>query len=135
MTKTTGHCLCGQLSFQTNATPLWTSHCHCDSCRRACAAPITSFIGFDFKVVEWSGARQFYISPQGRKRGFCPNCGTQMCFESPRWPNEIHLYAATLDAPENYVAQMHSHWGEKLSWCAWEDNLDKLEAGAESLTE
>ena len=99
-----GHCLCGKIQYQVTGDPKWTALCHCESCRRACSAPIVAWMGFDPKDVEWSGERTFYKSSDIATRGFCNTCGTQMSFESTRWPGEIHLYAISLDDPQNYDA-------------------------------
>ncbi len=131
MAEYSGRCQCGSISFKAQGEPLWTSHCQCESCRRACSSPLTSFIGFSSEQVAWRGVRRFYPSSDIAKRGFCPNCGTQMSFESTRWPGEVHLYAASLEDPNQYQPQMHSHWEERLSWCAWQDDLPKFGASAE----
>ncbi len=131
MVKYTGRCLCGTVNFEGQGEPLWTSHCQCESCRRCCSAPITSFLGFSAEKVSWVGERKFYQSSEIAVRGFCLNCGTQMSFESTKWPDEIHLYAASLDDPSLYKPQMHSHWDERLSWSAWQDDLPKHKGSAD----
>ena len=78
-----GHCQCGKIQYQVTGDPKWTALCHCESCRRACSAPIVAWMGFDPKDVEWSGERTFYKSSDIATRGFCNTCGTQMSFEAP----------------------------------------------------
>ncbi|TMV42893.1 hypothetical protein FGG78_41695, partial [Thioclava sp. BHET1] len=51
-----GHCLCGAVRFDSWEAPLWQGHCHCESCRRACAAPFTSFFGVANSGWCWTGA-------------------------------------------------------------------------------
>jgi hypothetical protein len=40
----TGHCYCGAIRFAVDIpegdAPIFTAYCHCDSCRRAHAAPL-----------------------------------------------------------------------------------------------
>jgi len=46
-----GRCLCGNIKFETNSEPIWTALCHCESCRRACSAPLVAWMSFkDFSV-------------------------------------------------------------------------------------
>lgn len=125
MTKYQGRCLCGEIRWHTPNAPIWTCHCHCESCRRNCSAPLTSFMGFNHDSVTWQGKRRFYQSSPGVSRGFCPNCGTPISFESTNWPGEIHLYAASLETPQAYRAERHVYWGEKLPWTDWQDDLPK----------
>jgi len=132
MTKS-GRCLCGKIHYQIKGEPNWTALCHCESCRRACSAPIVAWMGFDSKHVEWSGARTFYKSSEIATRGFCNTCGTQMSFESSRWPNEIHLYAISLDNPESYEPQLHCHYAERMNWLEIDDGLTKHLGSADIL--
>lgn len=125
MTDWTGGCLCGTIRWRITAAPLWQAHCHCTSCRRATASPFTSFIGMRRSDVTWSGSAAVHRSSVGVRRGFCPDCGTQMYFESDRWPDETHLYAASLDDPSLYRPTAHVHWAEHIGWADLHDGLPK----------
>jgi hypothetical protein len=46
-----------------------------------------------------------------------------MAFESERWPDEIHFYAASLESPNDFAPQFHVHCAEKLHWIALNDGL------------
>ena len=127
----TGRCLCGALTYELRSEPAWTALCHCESCRRATSAPVVAWMGFSPDKVDWSGERQYFKSSEIATRGFCPKCGTQMSFESTRWPGEIHLYAVSLDDPLSYVPQLHCHYGEHLAWLKMNDSLPRHAATAE----
>jgi hypothetical protein len=126
----TGRCLCGRVRYSVSTPPLWTALCHCESCRRACSAPVVAWMGFAPNDVQWTGERQFYNSSAIARRGFCPDCGTQMSFESTRWPGEVHLLAASLDDPGNYAPQLHCHFAERLAWLHLSDDLPRHEGSA-----
>ena len=134
MADITGRCLCGAIRYRADAPPLWTTMCHCDSCRRACSAPIVAWMGFATESVSWTGKRAFYASSPQATRGFCPTCGTQMSFESTHWPGEIHLFAVSSDQPERYTPQSHCHFAERLEWLGINDDLPKWPATAETGT-
>lgn len=122
-----GHCLCGAVTFVFEGAPNWQAHCHCESCRRTCAAPFTSFLGVSHGQWRWSGATPaVYNSSPGVRRHFCAVCGTPMAFEGDRWPHEIHFYAATLDDPAVYEPTAHVNWNEHLPWIALADGLQKV---------
>ncbi len=127
MAEVTGRCLCGAIRYRAPSTPKWTALCHCDSCRRSASAPYVAWMGFAAESVLWTGERHFYKSSEIATRGFCPDCGTQLSFESTRWPGEIHLYAVSLDDPEAYVPQLHCHVDERLSWVEIHDDLPKYQ--------
>jgi hypothetical protein len=131
MTRT-GHCLCKAISWQTDAPDIWAGHCHCDSCRRACSAPMTSFFGVPRDAVIWHGKMSIYRSSEKVRRGFCPACGSQMFYETEDLPQETHLYAASLDGPAAYHPTAHYHWDERLPWLHVSDDLEKRSAQADA---
>ncbi|MEM7378836.1 MAG: GFA family protein, partial [Pseudomonadota bacterium] len=126
-----GGCLCGAVRYRVASAPKWTALCHCESCRRAASAPVVAWMGFEVEQVSWQGERQFYKSSEIALRSFCPSCGSPMSFESTRWPGEVHLYGASLDAPDTFVPQLHCHRGEHLAWLRIDDTLPSFEATAE----
>ena len=121
----TGGCFCGNIRYEAKTKPKWTALCHCESCRRAASAPVVAWMGFPVEAVVWHGSRKFYKSSAIANRGFCPDCGTQISFESTRWPGEIHLYGVSRDDPENYKPDLHCHTQEHLEWLIIEDDLPK----------
>lgn len=127
----TGRCLCGAVGFTVASEPMWTALCHCDSCRRSGSAAVVPWMGFAPDNVAWTGGRTFYKSSDIAQRGFCGICGTQMSFESTRWPGEVHLCATTLDDPSAYEPQLHCHTAEHLHWLKIDDGLPRFERSAE----
>ena len=88
-------------------------------------------MGYTPETVTWAGERAFYRSSEIATRGFCPNCGSPLSFESTRWPGEVHLYAASLDDPSDYVPDLHCHHAEHLPWLHIADDLPKHRGSAE----
>ncbi|KKB11523.1 hypothetical protein VE25_12035 [Devosia geojensis] len=112
-----GRCLCGACTFELTGPPNWVGHCHCQSCRRATASPFTTWIGQENGSWRFTGtAPVVYQSSPGATRGFCGNCGSPMFYQSERYPNERHFYAALLDHPERVEPTKHFHADEKLPW-------------------
>lgn len=81
--------------------------------------------------VAWTGKLATWSSSEGVARSFCPVCGTQLIFESTRWPDETHLFAATLDDPDLFVPRAHFHAEEHLGWFVIEDGLRRFDATAD----
>ena len=120
----TGRCLCGAVRFLATAAPLWQSHCHCESCRRATASAVTSFFGIAQCHWFWTGELpQTFASSAGVWRDFCPRCVTQMAYRADRFADEIHFYAATLDDPAVYQPMNHVHIDAKMPWLHLSDGL------------
>lgn len=122
-----GHCLCGAVRFTARGAPKWIAHCHCDSCRRATSAPFTTYVGYPAAAVTWTGkAPCAYASSPGVTRQFCPQCGSPMSFAGARWPDEIHLFATSFDAPGDLAPAMHVYVDEQLPWIHLADGLPRI---------
>jgi hypothetical protein len=132
MRHRTGRCLCGEVTFRYEGPENWRGHCHCDSCRRATASPTTTFMGVPKDAVVFDGhPPKAYLSSPGVRRTFCGTCGTPVSYESDRHPNEIHLYAATLDDPADFAPQFHVHTEERLPWVKLADGLPRYLQGSD----
>src|SRR3954451_16518520 len=114
---TTGHCLCGTIRFETDAQPLSTNFCHCESCRRHTGSAVAAFVSFRKEKVRWSGAeRTGYRSSPAVVRSFCACCGSPLAYEHDRTPDEIDLYLGAFDEPGAFPAGKHIHVGERVAW-------------------
>lgn len=125
-----GHCLCGETRLAFSAPVRWVAHCHCESCRRQTASPFTTFIGLPRDAVRFTRAEPgTYRSSPGVERLFCRTCGCPAAFLSEKFPDEIHIYAATLEDPDSVAPECHVHWGEHLGWIRCDDGLPKHPRG------
>ena len=124
--KTRGHCFCGETRWEFTGEMTWACYCHCDDCRRNCAAPVVAWIGVPVKHFDWLGtAPKTYASDDGVRRHFCGECGSPMGFEADHYPGGMHLYAASMDHPEVFEPTFHVNHDSKLPWLALEDDLKK----------
>jgi hypothetical protein len=71
------------------------------------------------------GVPRLFISSAGVKRGFCPNCGSPLTYESERVPDEVHLYAASLADPAGVNPSRHVFVAEQLPWFEVLDQLPR----------
>lgn len=126
--KKTGHCLCGAVRFDYEGEVLTCVHCHCESCRRATSSPFTTWITVQRENFCWTSAlpKQYASSP-GVTRTFCPTCGSPMSYENIANPNEIDIYAASLDDYATIQPQRHDFWSERVNWVHVADVLEKRE--------
>ena len=46
-----------------------------------------------------------------------------MAFQAEHYEGEIHLYAATLDKPEQFQPSCHVYYASKLDWLDIDDHL------------
>ncbi len=119
-----GRCLCGRVRFDVDTPVSACVNCHCESCRRQCAAPMTTYLGVADGRWRWltTPPKTFASSP-GVERSFCDTCGTPMTFRSENMSGVMHFYVANLDDPEALSPTLHVAYEEKLSWLALSDDL------------
>jgi hypothetical protein len=128
---TRGRCLCGDVTFEYQGPDEWCGHCHCESCRRNCSAPFTTFVGVRPNAARFTGAAPaIYESSPGVERLFCGRCGTPIAYRSAKYADEIHFYAASLEDPARVVPRFHVHWAEKLPWVELSDSLPRHEGSS-----
>lgn len=119
-----GRCFCGAVSFEVDLPVQTCVTCHCESCRRQCSAPMTTYIGVLDTQWRWTGKLpKIYRSSPGVERTFCEDCGTPISFRSQRMSGVMHLYTAAMEEPEHFKPTLHVAFEEKLSWLKLDDGL------------
>lgn len=119
-----GHCLCGAVSFEINPPVLSCVHCHCESCRRQCSAPMTTYIGVSDDHWRWTKKKpRIFNSSPGVERSFCEACGSPISFRSKRMSGIMHFFAAAMERPDDFGPTMHVAIEEKLPWIVLADGL------------
>ena len=123
-----GYCLCRKTLFEYTGDETWSCYCHCDDCRRNCAAPVVAWLGVPLQNFEWTGDKpKTYESSKGVYRHFCGTCGSPIGFEADHYPGGMHLYAASLEDPEDFKPTFHVNYKSKLSYLEMEDDLIKYD--------
>ncbi|KUJ43326.1 glutathione-dependent formaldehyde-activating protein [Streptomyces albus subsp. albus] len=81
-TVRTGGCQCGKIRFDVTGAPDYPHTCSCGHCQKLSGGPMMSWVSFGFAGLTWTGEggepRWHYTWPDS-KRGFCPDCGSQLC--------------------------------------------------------
>ena len=124
-----GRCFCGAIRFNCVGVPNWIVHCHCESCRRATSSPMTTWISVPRSTFQFTtGAPRYFASSAGVRRGFCETCGSQLTYETDQLPDEVHLYAASLDDPTStaIMPSRHVFVSEQLPWFEVHDELPRF---------
>ena len=112
-----GGCLCSAIRFRISGEPVYSSICHCATCRRASAAPMVAWLTFDRGQVEiLSGHPRSYRSSQGVVRQFCGTCGSQLSYESVERPTTIDITTASMDNPNLFPPTMEVWLEHRVSW-------------------
>jgi hypothetical protein len=101
MTKHTGRCLCGQVSFEVTAEPLFAGYCHCLDCQKSSGAGHTCATAFPAAAVVVKGKTATFASEAHSgatmTRHFCPKCGSRLFAVSSRMPEVFAITASAFD--------------------------------------
>jgi len=105
MGKLDGHCLCGQITYQCDAEPLFTALCHCTSCQRQTGTAFSVVVGVPRDVLAIQGDALGSFTTVGEDTGvsaarrFCTACGSPIV-TLPEAPADLAIIkAGTLNDP------------------------------------
>lgn len=119
-----GHCLCGEVVFEIAPPALSCVTCHCESCRRQCSAPMTTYIGVADSQWRWTATKpRIHNSSPGVERTFCGKCGSPISFRSQRMSGMMHFFVGAMEEPEKFRPTLHVAIEEKLPWIKLADGL------------
>ena len=66
--SSSSHCLCRNVRYRFGGPRTWACFCHCEECRRNCAAPIVAYIGVPLEGFRWQVGEQ-----EGTEPAFYPS--------------------------------------------------------------
>ena len=112
-----GGCYCGQFRYVITGSIESAGLCHCGNCRKAIGAQAVAWVLMKKDVFEvLQGSLHRYKTETGAWRGFCPQCGSSVSYESPKREDEIDITTGTLDDPNVFPPKWDAFDDEKLTW-------------------
>jgi hypothetical protein len=124
-----GGCLCRAIRYRVSGAPLLSGVCHCQTCRKTCAAPMLPFVTFPIDRFELTQGKpaDFHSSPPVT-RSFCGRCGTPLAYRHADYADEIDVMTCSLDNPEAFPPSHHIWVSQKLGWVRPPDDLPAYSA-------
>ncbi|HVC57700.1 MAG TPA: GFA family protein [Stellaceae bacterium] len=121
--KVTGHCHCGNISFEAEIDPAQVRICHCTDCQTLSGSAFrVNVASLPGTFVLKSGAPKTYIkttadSGNHRAHGFCPECGTPLWATSTDAnPRSYGLRVGTLDCRTELTPSRQGWYRSALPW-------------------
>ena len=134
--KYSGQCLCGEISYSVYNDPVFTGNCHCKDCQRSSGSAFIPAMIFHEKDVVVSGEARYFESQVDsgniHKRGFCPNCGSQLFAQFSNMPGLLGVKAGTLNDSSSYIPRLDFHVGSAALWDFMNPDLPKKKGAANS---
>ena len=140
-----GRCLCSAVEIAIAPPTLLSTHCHCESCRRAHAAAFVTWTAVDesaFRVVKGEDHIRRYESSEGAFRCFCSRCGTSLftyyTTEHKTFGDEagrVYIPVAVIVDPLDRLPSSHVSFEEHVPWFDFSDALPRYRAKSEDRIE
>ena len=130
MSKRSGSCLCGQVSYRLTAEPLTVRICWCRNCQRIAANGTVNAI-FSSSAIEITGSLSDYTSTADSghqvRRRFCPKCGCHLFADSMGRPQLTVVRVGTLQDPSS-IKPVANIWSASApAWACLDANLERIE--------
>ena len=105
MSKFSGGCLCGSMSYEIDAEPVMSAICHCTHCRRQTGSAFSTIAAFPVDSVKIEGHTLETYEDTGDSgmpvlRKFCKQCGSPLFTDVKAMPGLLFVKTGTLDHPE-----------------------------------
>ena len=101
MTKLSGSCLCGSVSFDGDTEVKMIINCHCDDCRKVTGSVHGTLLFVEEGTVQVHGETASFDHPADSgntlTKIFCPNCGSQVAGRNTGRPGMMSIRAGTVD--------------------------------------
>jgi hypothetical protein len=101
--RITGRCLCGNVSYTSDADPVIQAVCHCSDCQRQSGSPFTVVVGVPRSSLSVDGDTLSSFTTIGEdhggetQRNFCAACGAPVFSVAAVAPELALIKAGSLD--------------------------------------
>ena len=123
-----GSCLCSTVRWSFDAAFERVTHCHCEMCRKAHAAPFATYaVGSSghFQFDQGEDAVVHYESSPGFRRAFCSSCGSVVPY--PVSGGKIGIPVGPLDDDPGMQPSSHIYAKWKAPWHPITDSLPQYD--------
>jgi hypothetical protein len=118
--KWTGGCRCKKIQFTVTGKPDWPHGCSCPDCKTRGGGPMQWWIGFPLDGLTWTNNVEptwYDTFPGKTKRGFCPNCGSNLAaFDYGDTTIGINVPALDQQDDPRLVPIAQSFRGDAVAW-------------------
>ena len=131
MTKLSGSCLCGNVSYDCDSDIKMVINCHCSDCRQATGSVYGTMVFVEEDKLSLNGnLSQFqHESDRGNTltKIFCGNCGSQVMGRNSAREGIVGLRAGTLSQKEMVEPGLDIYCDSAIPSTAMGDHTKKFE--------
>lgn len=132
MSKISGSCLCGTVTYSSQAEPAMIAVCHCADCQKQSGSPFSVNVLVPTAELDIKGdsLSQYVINGHSGKtvtRNFCNRCGSPISTELEGFDNLAAVKSGTLH-DSSWVEPTVQIWCDsKQSWGQIDESLQSIE--------
>lgn len=123
-----GGCLCGAVRYEISAPSISTGYCHCRICQKFTGSAMSTWTAFPASAVSFPDLEpKYFASSPIAERGFCPECGSSLCYRliQPKKAAYLVIFTSSLDDPAPHAPMAHSGIESQLPWIEVLDDLPR----------
>ena len=133
MSKYTGTCHCGEITYSLNPEIMNIVNCHCNFCRSMNGSAFSTYVALPYrslKITEGRKKLSSYQRDEGKKY-FCSLCGTPIFIVNRKYPEACMLYFGTLDNPRDITPIINVWCKSKLEWVDDVSSINSIDKGVQ----
>ena len=127
MSKFSGKCLCGRVTYQSYSDPKAIFNCHCNDCRRATGSVFGTNLFVPENKVEIKGNVSSFThtadSGSTMTKLFCPKCGSLLFGKNSAKPNVMSIRAGTVEQVDIIKPIINVFMSKKIPSTPIDENL------------
>lgn len=127
MTKFTGNCLCGDVSFAADGEIAMMGNCHCKDCQQVTGAAYATMVFLKDDEIKVTGETKRFEHPADSgnvlTKDFCPNCGSQMFGSNLSRPGMTLIRAGVINEQEYIKPQFNVYASGKMDCIALDPDI------------
>ena len=120
MTKITGSCLCGEVSYSVDDEVMVTAECYCVDCRKSSGTSHCTHVALSDETFTVKGVVSTYERPTDSgnivSRSFCPECGSPLFSRNSEMPGSVFIRASCMDDPDAVSPGMTVYASRAPKW-------------------
>lgn len=136
MSKVSGSCNCGAVSFEVNKDDIKrVVNCHCNLCRKMNGAAFSTYVGVldsGFKFIRGEEHISSHRISEDSSKNFCKICGTPIYNMNPNKYKAIKIiHLGALNNPTKYQPEINIFCENKIHWI---DKLSQIDSFDQEFT-
>ncbi|WP_223428686.1 GFA family protein [Tateyamaria pelophila] len=131
MTKLTGKCLCGEISFEADGDVPVMANCHCTACRQSTGSAYATLMFMKQGDVKITGTPKTYQhkSDAGNTmtKHFCGTCGTPLFTQNSAREGMLGLRAGVINEDAEFAPKVNVYTSSKMKATVLDDGIPAFE--------